>query len=126
MLSYVLYSASFQNVQGSDQKYILNVTPQFLVFVDDSLFGENTNTVNKSSGAVMETVLEVNTVQLKYMPQPRHQNAVQNSDNSKIWKLQISRVTVTIEKCIHEEVKIKFDECMAHSAHSFPCSRLPK
>ena len=41
------------------------------------------------------------------MPLPRLQNGGQNSDNSKIWKLQISCVTVTIENCIHEEVKIR-------------------
>ena len=43
------------------------------------------------------------------MPVSRHQNAGQHSENSKMWKTTKSRVTVTVENCIPEEVKSRSD-----------------
>jgi hypothetical protein len=47
----------------------------------------------------------MNTVKPRYMPVSRHQNAGQNLENSKMLKTTKSCVTVTIENCVHEEVK---------------------
>jgi len=47
----------------------------------------------------------VNTAKPQYVPVSRHQNEGQNSGNSKMWKTTKSSVTVTIEYCIHDEVK---------------------
>jgi hypothetical protein len=90
-----------RKVQENQGGLELNRTNQLLVYAADVL-GENTNTINKSTQALLQAgrkaAIQVNTEKIKYMVKSRHQrqnkiiiyllliNSLKNWKRSNIWE----------------------------------------
>jgi hypothetical protein len=76
---------AIRKVQENQVGLKLNETHQLLAYADDvNLLGDNTDTINKSTGTLIdaskEVGLEVNIEKTKYVLVSHDQNAVQNQD----------------------------------------------
>jgi hypothetical protein len=109
----------------------LKGTHQLLLYADDAnMLCENINAIKKNTEALSEVdrkvSLEVNTEKTKYMIIHRHQSAGQNYNLHKFFesvaKLKCFGTTVTNQKCIYEEnkIRLKSKNASCHSVQSAP------
>jgi sorting nexin-29 len=115
-----------------------NGTHQLLVYADDvNLLGDNTDTVKKSTEALIdagkEVGLEVDTKKTKYMLLPRHQNAEQTHDIrianrhfENAAQFKHLGMTATNQNLIQEEIKRRLNSGNAcyHSVQNLSSSHL--
>jgi hypothetical protein len=129
---------AIRSVQGNQEGLKLYRTHQLLAYADDvNIVGENIDTINKNTGALLdaskEVGLEVNPEKTKYMLMSRsrkkglkHSIKIANRSFEDVTKFKYLRTTLTDQNCMHEEIKSRLNSGNAccHSVQSLLPSRL--
>jgi hypothetical protein len=111
---------AIRKVQDNQKGLKLNGTQQLLTYADDSIVGENIDTINENTetllNAIMEIGLEVNPEKTKYMLMSRsqkigqkHSTKLANRSFEYAAKFKYLGTTLTNQNCVHKEIKSRLN-----------------
>jgi hypothetical protein len=127
---------AIRRVQGKQEGLKLNATCQLLAYADVNILGENIDTIQKNTEALLVAAkkfgLEVNSEKTRYMLTPRkkagqkHGIKIASRSFEGVAKFKYLGTTLTDQNCMQEETKSRLNSGKAcyHSVQSLLSSRL--